>query len=333
VIIVRHRVFGGVTCVVALTLALTACSSSKKAGSSTSGSSTSAATVSETPAAAVSPAAGGSAAAASGQAGAAGSLNSELPAAIKTAGVIKVGTSTAYPPYDFTTADSDTVIGFEPDLRAALGNLLGVKFDITVVKFPELVPGIQANRFDVAQDGISDTADREKIVDFVDYGVGGAGVILVLTKNAAGVTGYNSLCGKTLGTPQGTEGGITPAQINTICEKAGLPDVKDIVFPDSPSIQLALKSGRVDFQLEDGPTGGYDSKTSNGQITAVPIPGTADPTKMGVVVPKGSTQLEKALQDAFNVLIKNGTYQQILNKWGVGGVAVPTSTLNSAASS
>jgi polar amino acid transport system substrate-binding protein len=339
VITVRHRVFGGMAGTagaVALALALAACSSSKSA-SPISAATTSAATVSESPAAAASSAtgagAGGSVASGSAASGAAGSLSSELPDAIRSAGVINFGTSTAFPPYDFTTASSDTIIGFEPDLRAALGNLLGVKLTASVFKFPELVPGIQAKRFDAAQDGISDTADREKVVDFVDYAVGGAGVILVLTKNSAGVSGYNSLCGKTLGSPQGTEGGITPAQINTICEKAGLPDVKDIVFPDAPSIQLALKAGRVDFQLEDGPTGGYDAKTSNGQITAVPIPGTADPTKMGIVVPKGSTQLEKALQDAFNVLIKNGTYQQILNKWGVGTIAVPSSTINSAASS
>ena len=265
---------------------------------------------------------------ASPSAGAAGSLNSELPASIRSAGVITIGTSTAYPPYDFSTVNSTTIIGFEPDLRAALGKLLGVTFQTQVVQFPELIPGIQSKRFAIAQDGISDTADREKVVDFVDYAEGGASVILTLTKNSKGVTGYTALCGKTLGTPLGTEGGITPAQIDQICAKNHLPNVKDTVFPTSPDIQLALKAGRVDFQLEDGPTGGYDAKTSNGQITAIPIPGTVDPSPMGIVVPKGSTQLEKALQDAFNEIIQNGTYKQILDKWGVGTIAVTHSAVN-----
>jgi polar amino acid transport system substrate-binding protein len=246
--------------------------------------------------------------------------------------VIHLATSTAFPPYDFTNAGSNTIIGFEPDLRAALGKLLGVTFDTTVVQFPELIPGIQAKRFDAAQDGISDTTNREGEVDFVNYAVGGAGVILTLTKNAAGVSGLTALCGKTLGTPQGTQGGITPAQIDKQCAAAGKPDVKDTVFPTAPDIQLALKAGRVDFQLEDGPTGGYDAKTSGGQITAIPIPGTADPTKMGIVVAKGSTQLEKALQDAFNELIANGTYKQILDKWGVSTISITQSTINGATS-
>jgi len=244
--------------------------------------------------------------------------------------VIDLATSTAFPPYDFTNAGSNTIIGFEADLRAALGRLLGVTFDTTVVQFPELIPGIQANRFQAAMDGISDTVARQGEVDFVNYAVGGASVILTLTKNAAGVTGYTSLCGKTLGTAQGTAGGITPAQIDKLCAQAGKPDVKDTIFPTAPDIQLALKAGRVDFQLEDGPTGGYDAKTSNGQITAIPAPGSADPTKMGVVVTKGSTQLEKALQDAFNELIANGTYKQILDKWGVSTIVISQSTINGA---
>jgi polar amino acid transport system substrate-binding protein len=266
-------------------------------------------------------------------AGGAGSLNAELPDKIRSSGVINVATSTAFPPYDFTSTGSDTIIGFEPDLRAAIATLLGVKFKTTVVKFPELVPGIQAKRFDVAQDGISDTTDREKLVDFVNYARGGATVILVLTKNAAGVKDVTALCGKTWGRPQGTEGGLTPAQVNKQCAAAGKPKVKDVEFPDAPSIQLALKAGRVDFQLEDGPTGGYDAKTSKGEITAVPLPGSADPTTMGIVVPKGSAQLEKALQDAVNVLIKNGTYKQILDKWGVGTIAVTGSKINGATAS
>lgn len=313
-ITVRYRTLAGILSAVVV-LALAACSSSSSSGqsSSTTGGSSASSASSAAP-------------------GAAGSLNAELPASIRSSGVIDLATSTAFPPYDFTTAGSNTIIGFEADLRAAMARLLGITFDTTVVQFPELIPGIQANRFQAAMDGISDTLARQGEVDFVNYAEGGASVILTLTKNAAGVTGYTSLCGKTLGTAQGTAGGITPAQIDKLCAQAGKPDVKDTIFPTAPDIQLALKAGRVDFQLEDGPTGGYDAKTSDGQITAIPAPGTGDPTKMGIVVARGSTQLEKALQDAFNELIANGTYKQILDKWGVSTIAISHSTINGATS-
>ena len=57
---------------------------------------------------------------------AAAPLFKDLPASIQQSKVINVGTSVAYPPYDYNTATNPAVIGFEPDLRAAIAKLLGV---------------------------------------------------------------------------------------------------------------------------------------------------------------------------------------------------------------
>ncbi|HXW82551.1 MAG TPA: ABC transporter substrate-binding protein [Acidimicrobiales bacterium] len=260
-------------------------------------------------------------------------LFKDLPAAIQQSKVINVGTSVAYPPYDYNTATNQTVIGFEPDLRAAIAKLLGITFVTHVVTFQELIPGIQAGRFQIAMDGISDTSSREKVVDFVDYGATG-NVILVLTANKKGITDVDSLCGKSVGTAEGTEGGIRPVDIDKICKAEGKAPVQNVIFPDSPDIQLALKAGRVFSQLEDTATGGYDALVSHGQITAIPITkensGVFIPDIFGIVVPKGQTQLEKALQAAFNTIIANGTYAAILKKWDLSGLAIKKSTINSA---
>jgi polar amino acid transport system substrate-binding protein len=257
----------------------------------------------------------------------------DLPASIQQSKVINIGTSVAYPPYDYNTATNPTVIGFEPDLRAAIAKLLGVTFITHVVTFQELIPGIQAGRFQIAMDGISDTPSREKVVDFVDYGATG-NVILVLTANKKGITNVDSLCGKSVGTAEGTEGGVTAADIDQICKSEGKPQVQNIIYPDSPDIQLALKAGRVFSQLEDTATGGYDALVSKGQITAIPITkfhtGDFSSDIFGVVVPKGQTQLEKALATAFNTIIANGTYASILKKWNVAALGVKKSIINSA---
>jgi polar amino acid transport system substrate-binding protein len=260
-------------------------------------------------------------------------LFKDLPAAIQQSKVISVGTSVAYPPYDYNTATNQTVIGFEPDLRAAIAKELGVTFNTNVVTFQELIPGIQADRFQIAMDGISDTSAREKVVDFVDYGATG-NVILVLSANKKAVTDVDSLCGKTVGTAEGTEGGVRPVDIDKICKSEGKPPVQNIIYPDSPDIQLALKAGRVFSQLEDTATGGYDALVSHGQITAIPITkfnsGVFIPDIFGIVVTKGQTQLEKALQAAFNVIIADGMYAAILKKWDLSGLAVKKSIINSA---
>ncbi len=82
-----------------------------------------------------------------------------LPAAIKKAGVLNVGTSVAYPPYDYNTANSTKVIGFDPDFDAALAKLFGVPFSLHVVQFSALVTGVEAGRYSVSLDGVTDTKD------------------------------------------------------------------------------------------------------------------------------------------------------------------------------
>ena len=264
--------------------------------------------------------------------GAAAPLYKQLPAWVQKAGAVNVGTSVAFPPYDFNTAGSSTVIGFEPDLEHALAKLLGVKLNLDVVQFPELVPGVQDKRFDIAIDGVSDSKAREKLVDFVDYGSSGI-VILVPTAKAAGVTNLTAICGHSIAYATGTYGQQTANDVSAICAKAHKPPITKTAFPDAPSIQLALESGRIDYELEDTATGGYDAKVSHGKITSIPVPaseatGDFAAGLFGAVVPKDQRQLSKAIQDGLTTLLKNGTYAAILKKWGVSQLTVSKITFD-----
>jgi len=250
----------------------------------------------------------------------------DLPPSIRKSGVLTVGTSVAFPPYDYNTAGSNTVIGFEPDLDKAMAALLGVRLQFVVVGFPELIPGVQDKRFDVAVDGIADTRARQKVVNFVDYANVGQ-VILAPTAKAGGVTNLLDLCGHTLAYAAGTFGQQLANDVGTLCAKAHEPAPSKTAFPDAPSIQLALESGRISYELEDTPTAGYDAKVSKGRISAIAVPsyqamGDFASGLEGVVVPKDQPQLAKAIQEALTRMLQDGTYMSILEKWGVQGLAV-----------
>jgi len=250
----------------------------------------------------------------------------DLPPSIRKSGVLIVGTSVAFPPYDYNTAGSNTVIGFEPDLDKAMAALLGVRLRFVVVGFPELIPGVQDKRFDVAVDGIADTRARQKVVNFVDYANVGQ-VILAPTAKAGGVTNLLDLCGHTLAYAAGTFGQQLANDVTTLCAKAHEPAPSKTAFPDAPSIQLALESGRISYELEDTPTAGYDAKVSKGRISAIAVPssqamGDFASGLEGVVVPKDQPQLAKAIQEALTRMLQDGTYMSILEKWGVQGLAV-----------
>jgi len=262
-------------------------------------------------------------------------LYHELPAWVQKAGRLNVGTSLAFPPYDFNTPSNTTVIGFEPDLDQALSKLLGVPFVLHIAQFPQLVLGVASHRFDIAIDGVSDSRAREKQVDFVDYGQA-ALVILTPASRAPQVKSVTSICGNTLAYAQGTYGQQTAQDITLLCKQRHLPAPKVVQFPDAPSIQLALESGRIAFELEDTATGGWDVLQSKGKIADIPITGFTNSQYngdfaeelFGVVVGKGQHQLEVALRDGFNRLIANGTYARILKHWGVSNLAVAQATID-----
>ncbi|HEY4332212.1 MAG TPA: ABC transporter substrate-binding protein [Ilumatobacteraceae bacterium] len=263
--------------------------------------------------------------------GSPGSLSSLLPDDIRSAGVIKVGTSTVYPPYDFLKEGSDTVVGFDIDLGTEVAKLLGVKFEYQTAGFDELIPGLQAKRFDIGWAGHTDTMDREKVVDFVVYGQSGI-VILTQSDKAATTKDLTSICGKSLAFAQGTYGQQTFDAVADLCKTGKLAAPTAVSLQDGAAALLAVKSGRVDYLLEDTASGGYDAQQSGGTISAIPLEnatGFFASANSGIVFPKGSTQLTKAFQTAINTLIANGKYAAILDKWGVSSFAVPAALINS----
>jgi polar amino acid transport system substrate-binding protein len=81
--------------------------------------------------------------------------------------------------------------------------------------------------------------------------------------------------------------------------------------------------------MADSPVAAYQVKQSNGQFKLVGKPyGTAP---YGIAMPKGSG-LPKALLDALKVLMSDGKYRAILQKWGVAEGAISKPTINGAIS-
>ena len=93
----------------------------------------------------------------------------EVPAAMKTKGTLNVATEAQYAPNEFIAPDGHTVIGMDADLMHALGAVMGLKVDMINSNFETIIPGLAAGRYDVGASSFTDTKEREKTVDFVDY--------------------------------------------------------------------------------------------------------------------------------------------------------------------
>ncbi|MFE1953127.1 transporter substrate-binding domain-containing protein, partial [Streptomyces sp. NPDC059524] len=83
-------------------------------------------------------------------------LADKLPKEIRDKGVVRVGSDLAYAPVEFKDK-SGGVIGIDPDIAAAMGKQLGVKFEFENGTFDTLVTGLRSNRYDIAMSAMTDT--------------------------------------------------------------------------------------------------------------------------------------------------------------------------------
>jgi polar amino acid transport system substrate-binding protein len=318
IVIPSARRASALVAVGALALTSAACGSSSST-SSAAGTTTSAAATSAAATAGAAPTSG----AASAKPG--GAVVIVLPPNIKKAGVLTVATDASYAPVESFAPNNKTIIGMDPDLGAALGNVLGIKVVFTNTGFDGIIPALQAGRYDMAMSAMTDTLARQKTVNFVDYF--DAGTSFMIKTGGKPVTALADLCGLTVAVEKGTtQFDDATAQ----AKKCGSKPDTVLPFPAQNGANLALSSGRATVVMADSPVNAYAAKQSNGAFVISGTPyGTAP---YGIAIPKTSTVLRDAMAAALTKIIADGTYTKVLTKWGVNDGAVTKATINGGTS-
>lgn len=251
-----------------------------------------------------------------------------VPADIRSKGTLSIATDGAYPPNEFIGADGKTVEGMDPDLAKALGDVLGLRVRMVVTTFDGIIPGLAAGRYDLGMSSFTDNKEREKVVDFVTY-FEAKTAFFVKTDGGPTINGLADLCGHTVSAQRGTTQAADATKQNAECKKAGKPGVTVRVFPDQNAANLALTAGRGDVGMADLPPAADFVNKSNGQFKLVGEP--YGPFPYGIAIPKGNGMAQPLL-DALKVLIANGKYAAILEKWGVQDGAIEDPQINGATS-
>ncbi|MFF6997253.1 ABC transporter substrate-binding protein [Streptomyces sp. NPDC008313] len=263
-------------------------------------------------------------------------LADKLPQAIRDKGVIKVGSDIAYAPVEFKDSSGKTV-GIDPDLADAMGKQLGVKFEFQNGTFDTLITGLRSKRYDIAMSAMTDTKDRQegldsetgkKVgegVDFVDYFTAG---VSIYTKKGddQGIKTWSDLCGKKIVLQRGT---VSEDLAKSEAQKC--PKGKTIAmeaFDNDQQAQTRLRGGGADAGSSDFPVAAYAVKTSGGGKDFQIVGEQVEAAPYGIAVAKSNTQLRDALQAALDAVIKDGTYDKVISKWGVADGAVKAARIN-----
>lgn len=82
-------------------------------------------------------------------------------------GVLKVGTTPTYVPFEMTDKQG-RIVGFEVDLLHAMSRALGVELELVAVPYTELLSGLMARKFDLIGSGMTVTQERNLKLNFSD---------------------------------------------------------------------------------------------------------------------------------------------------------------------
>jgi polar amino acid transport system substrate-binding protein len=251
-------------------------------------------------------------------------LAKTLPDSVAKAGALTVGIDATYAPNEYKDANGDP-IGWDVDLANAIGAKLGVKVTYTISKFDNIIPSITGGRYDLGVSSFTDTVEREKQVDFVNYY--NAGVLWAAQKGKT--VDPDNACGLKVAVEAGTyeDTDEIPAK-SKACTDAGKQAIQVLKFDGQDQATNALVLGQVDAMSADSPITEYAISKQSDKIEAAGK--TFDIAPYGIAVNKGAP-LTDVIKNTLQALIDDGTYTKILTKWGVQDGGVDKADVNAAA--
>lgn len=248
-----------------------------------------------------------------------------LPAKVAQSGKLVIATSPNYAPNEFKD-NAGKPIGWAIEVGDAIAAKLGLKAEYQVARFENIIPGIVGGKIDVGESSFTDTAVREKQVDFVNYYVAG-----IQWASAAGkVVDPNNACGLKVAVQATTYQDTVEVPAKSVaCVKAGKPAIKKVSLDTQDAAANAVALGQADAFSADSPVTLYGIVQLKGKLQTAGKTFEAAPYGMAVAKDSG---MAKAVQAALQSMVDDGSYGKILDKWGVADGGLKKITINAATS-
>lgn len=159
---------------------------------------------------------------------------------IKDAGVLKVGTSAEYSPYEFhkVVDGEDKIVGFDDFLVQEIAKDMGVKVEYEDMDFDGLLGALQADKVDIVLAGMTPDEKRKKSVDFSDIYYTNSNVCIVTKGKEDTIKKSEDLKDLKVGVQKGT------TQADYVTNTLGISDATQL--KKIPDLMLELQNGKID---------------------------------------------------------------------------------------
>lgn len=247
------------------------------------------------------------------------SIAAMVPAEIAKRGTL-VFVGSHYPPALIQPAGGGSPTGWEVWNARGVSAVMGLKPEFRVIPFDGVIPGLQANRYDIANSFLTVTPDRTKVVTFVTDHVARDGLMVSTDSKISSAGSMTDLCGLTLAAVLGSTEAQLVEQASHACEAAGKPPVELKTFKELADVNLAVKGSRVDAAMAEESQIAHVLDQTGDEFRFVKLPW-APGLLSGMGLARNATttpQLAKAIQAATDYLIKDGYHQRVLDKFNRG---------------
>ncbi|RRK11219.1 ABC transporter permease subunit [Lactiplantibacillus garii] len=242
---------------------------------------------------------------------------------IQKKGVLVMGTSPDYPPYEFqaTVNGKSTVVGMDVQIGKKVAKDLGVKLKIKSMSFDSLLVALQTGKIDMIISGMNPTPARRKNVAFTHvYYQGGYDIVINKTDKAK-YKNKDSFKGGTLGAQTGTTQYNAIKKQTTNTKSKGMTSQSDLI--------LALQSHKLDGVAMEKPSAeAYVS--NNKQLAAIPsnFNMSSDATSSAIAFRKGSTSLVNKVNKTVDQIKKENLVKK--DYLPAAGKYLKTNTVNTS---
>jgi len=222
--------------------------------------------------------------------------------AIKSSGVLKIGTEGTYAPFTYHDTDGK-LVGFDVEIGEAIAQKLGVKPEYLEGKWDGLIAGLDANRYDVVINQVGITDERKQKYDFSEPYIASKAVLITRSDDDS-IKGFADLKGKK-----------SAQSLTSNFGKLATASGAELVGTDGfdQSIQLVL-TGRADATINDS-LSFLDFKKHKPDAPVKIAAEQADADYSGIIFRKGDAELKAEIDKAIADIKADGTYQKIADKY------------------
>lgn len=222
--------------------------------------------------------------------------------AIKDAGKIRIGFEGTFAPWNYHN-EAGELVGMEKEIGDLIAADLGVTAEYTETPWDSLIAGVDADRYDIVINNVSPTEERKQKYDFSNPYVASEGKVAVLQNSElqtiADLNGATAASSET-------------SNFRTLLEEAGAQ--MTIVTGFDEAIEQVL-TGRVDACGNDAVTFAYYQEQHPDAPIRLLDGVLGDASESAILMPKGATTLQTAINDSIAKHLENGDFKAIYEKY------------------